>query len=105
MPAFPAQGPLGRRPPAGSSEAGNMALDPMAFTWFERAAHDRIARSYATHFAPLTSLALEPLLGAARVAAGQRVLDLATGPGLAAAAAQARGADAVGVDVSPGMVA
>jgi ubiquinone/menaquinone biosynthesis C-methylase UbiE len=33
------------------------------------------------------------------------VLDVATGPGLAAAAARVRGAMATGVDVSPGMVA
>jgi SAM-dependent methyltransferase len=53
----------------------------------------------------LTSLALKPLLNAARVAAGRRLLDIATGPGVAAAAAHARGARATGVDVSPGMVA
>ena len=64
-----------------------MALDARAFTAFESSAHDRIAGAYAKHFAPLTSLALGPLLDAARVAAGRRVLDLATGPGLAAAAA------------------
>lgn len=82
-----------------------MALDARAFTAFERMAHDRIAGSYAEHFAPLTGLSLEPLLDAAGVAAGQRVLDVATGPGVAAAAAQARGAAATGVDVSPEMVA
>ena len=59
----------------------------------------------AVHFAPLTSLALELLLDAARVGAGQRVLDVATGPGVAAGAAYGRGADVVGVDVSPGMLA
>jgi SAM-dependent methyltransferase len=82
-----------------------MTLDAKAFTAFEQAAHDRIARPYAKHFAPLTTLALEPLLDAARIAAGQRVLDVATGPGVAAAVAHCRGADVVGVDVSPGMVA
>ena len=82
-----------------------MTLDAKAFTAFEQAAHDRIARPYAKHFAPLTSLALELLLDAARVGAGQRVLDVATGPGVAAGAAYGRGADVVGVDVSPGMLA
>src|ERR1700712_2100911 len=82
-----------------------MALDPQAFTAFEQAAHDRIAKTYARHFAPLTSLALGPLLDAAGVAVGQHVLDVATGPGSAAAAASVRGAVVTGVDVSPGMVA
>jgi SAM-dependent methyltransferase len=82
-----------------------MALDVRAFTAFERAAHDRIATAYAEHFAPLTALALGPLLDAAQITAGRRVLDVATGPGVAAAAAQARGAAVTGVDVAPGMVA
>ncbi|MBL6454873.1 methyltransferase domain-containing protein [Belnapia sp. T6] len=82
-----------------------MALDARAFTAFESSAHDRIAGRYAKHFAPLTGLALGPLLDAARVAAGRRVLDVATGPGVAAAAALGRGAAVTGLDVSPGMVA
>ena len=82
-----------------------MTIDARAFTAFERMAHDRIAKTYAEHFAPLTSLALEPLLDAAGVAPGRRVLDVATGPGVAAAAAHARGATVTGVDVSPGMIA
>ncbi len=80
-------------------------MDAKAFTAFEQAAHDRIAQTYAEHFSPLTSLALEPLLEAARVAAGRRLLDVGTGPGMAAAAAYARGAQVTGVDVSPGMIA
>ena len=82
-----------------------MAVDAKAFTAFERAAHDRIAATYAQHFAPITGLALQPLLDAARVGAGRRLLDVATGPGVAAAAARVRGAAVTGVDVSPGMVA
>jgi SAM-dependent methyltransferase len=82
-----------------------MALDAEAFTAFEQAAHDRIARPYAKHFAPVTKLALGPLLDAAHVVTGRRVLDVASGPGVAAVSAQQRGADVVGVDVSPGMVA
>lgn len=53
----------------------------------------------------MTSLALEPLLDAARVAAGRQLLDVGSGPGVAAAAAQTRGAAVTGVDVSPGMIA
>ena len=82
-----------------------MTVDVAAFTAFERTAHDRLALTYAEHFAPLTSLALEPLLDAACVVVGRAVLDIATGPGLAAAAATGRGAQAVGVDVSPRMIA
>ncbi len=82
-----------------------MALDAKAFTAFERTAHDGIADRYAQVFIPLTSLALGPLLDAARVATGQRLLDVGTGPGVAAAAAHARGAVVTGVDVSPGMIA
>jgi ubiquinone/menaquinone biosynthesis C-methylase UbiE len=43
-------------------------------------------------------------LDAARVQQGLRVLDLATGPGHVAAAAQ-RGAKVIGVDFAPNMVA
>jgi CubicO group peptidase (beta-lactamase class C family) len=82
-----------------------MTINARAFTAFERTAHDRIAKTYAEHFAPLTSLALEVLLEAAQVAPGRRLLDVATGPGVAGAAAHARGATATGVDVSPGMIA
>jgi SAM-dependent methyltransferase len=82
-----------------------MVLDARAFTAFEQTAHDRIADSYAAHFAPLTSLALEPLLDAAQIAPGQQVLDVATGPGIAAAAAQERKATTIGVDVSANMIA
>ncbi len=53
----------------------------------------------------ITSGAIEPLLDAARVTAGDSVLDVATGPGYAAAAAAARGATAVGADLSDEMLA
>lgn len=82
-----------------------MALDARAFTAFEQAAHDRLAKTYSEHFTPLTSLALEPLLKSARVSAGKRLLDVATGPSVAAATAHDRGAHVTGVDVSPGMIA
>jgi ubiquinone/menaquinone biosynthesis C-methylase UbiE len=81
-----------------------MGVDAKAFIAFERTAHDRIAGRYAEVFVPLTSLALDPLLNAADVGPGRRLLDVGTGPGVAAAAAQARGAQATGVDVSPGMI-
>lgn len=81
-----------------------MPIDATAFTAFERTAHDRIAGRYAEVFTPLTSLALTPLLDAAKFMLGQRLLDVGTGPGIAAAAAQFRGATVTGVDVSPRMI-
>src|SRR4051794_33840746 len=51
-----------------------------------------------------TAAAIEPLLDAAGVSAGTRVLDVGTGPGDLAAAAAARGARVTGVDLAPGML-
>src|SRR4051812_31196052 len=81
-----------------------MTVDANAFRDFERAAHNRLATSYAECFTPITSLAIAPLLEAASVGPGVRVLDVASGPGSAAAAAAARGAQAVGVDLAPRMI-
>jgi SAM-dependent methyltransferase len=52
----------------------------------------------------VTGRVIEPLLDAARVRAGQAVLDLATGPGHVAAGAAARGAVTTGIDVAEAMV-
>jgi len=71
---------------------------------FERRRHDQMAATYHGFFAHVTSLAIEPLLNAAGVAAGARHLDVATGPGLLAAEAHRRGARVIAVDLSPGMV-
>ena len=75
------------------------------FRAFERAAHDRLARTYRDFFTRVTARAIEPLLAQAEVGPGRRVLDVATGPGIVAAAAAARGATVVGVDLSPVMIA
>jgi SAM-dependent methyltransferase len=81
-------------------------MDVDAFREFERAAHDEIAEGYRDFFTAVTGLATEPLLDAAAVGAGARVLDVATGPGVVAFAAARRGAALiVGVDLSPRMIA
>jgi len=81
------------------------AIDPVAFREFERQGHDRVAHSYGAFFEPVTAKAIEPLLDAAGVRLGSRTADIATGPGSVAAAAAARGAEVVGIDLSPQMVA
>jgi SAM-dependent methyltransferase len=80
-------------------------IDADAFRDFERAAHDEIADGYRRFFTAVTDYAVEPLLAAAAVRAGSRVLDVATGPGVVAFRAASRGAAAVtGVDLAPRML-
>jgi SAM-dependent methyltransferase len=83
----------------------NSQIDPDAFNAFEAAGWDERATTYHRAFLPLTRLVIEPLLDAAAVGPGMRVLDVGSGPGYLAAAAAARDATAVGVDVAPAMVA
>jgi SAM-dependent methyltransferase len=81
-------------------------VDPDAFRAFERSAHDEIAAGYRDFFVTVTGYAVDPLLDAAHVRRGTRVLDVATGPGLLASRAHNRGAArVVGVDFAPRMVA
>lgn len=76
-----------------------------AFHDFEHAGWQRAAAHYPASFGALTALAAEPLLDAARVTRGTRVLDVATGPGYVAGAAAVRAAIVTGVDFSPEMIA
>jgi SAM-dependent methyltransferase len=75
------------------------------FKRFEAEGWGQKAESYASLTGALTTRVVEPLLDAARVARGDRVLDVATGPGYVAAAALERGAEPVGIDIAEGMVA
>jgi len=79
--------------------------DLSAFHAFERAGWESIPRAYQDAFGTLTTQAIGPLLDAARVGPGVRVLDVATGPGYVAGAAAQRGARVVGVDFSAAMLA
>lgn len=79
--------------------------DPARFDRFERAGWAQRATAYDEGFSALTGHVINPLLDAARVAAGMRVLDVGSGPGHVAAAAARRGAQVVAVDASPDMVA
>ena len=80
-------------------------FDSGAFREFEHAGWLNVAEQYNAFFASLTTQTIEPLLDAAGVSKGVRLLDVATGPGYVAAAAAKRGASAVGVDFSAAMVA
>lgn len=80
------------------------AADAARLREYERKSHDALAGGYRDFFARVTALAIAPLLDAAQVTRGTRLLDVASGPGFVAAAARERGARAVGVDLSPRMV-
>ena len=81
-----------------------MSFEPEAVRAFEHAGWQRAAALYEDSFAHATAPFVAPLLDAAGVAAGHRVLDVACGPGPTAGAAAARGALARGLDFSAAMV-
>jgi ubiquinone/menaquinone biosynthesis C-methylase UbiE len=64
----------------------------------------RVAASTYDGFAGATRLCVDPLLWAADVKPGTRLLDVACGSGVAAAQAAALGARVTGVDFSPEMI-
>ena len=73
-----------------------------SFRDFEHAgwADPDVCASYHHNLSSVTTQSIDALLNAARVGAGTRVLDVATGAGYAAGAALARGADVTGTDFS-----
>jgi SAM-dependent methyltransferase len=77
----------------------------MDFKAFEAAGWSERAKTFEALVARATAHAIEPLLDAAGVVAGSRVLDVGCGLGDLAAAAAARGAAATGVDLAEGMLA
>jgi SAM-dependent methyltransferase len=74
-----------------------------AFAEFERAGWERAAPRYEKYWTD-TVLFVKPLLDAAGVHAGSRLVDVACGPGFVSEAAAARGAHPVGVDIATAMV-
>src|SRR5689334_10574247 len=75
-----------------------------SFGAFERAGWDEQAHGYDRMLGRVTARIVGPLLDAAGVGPASRVVDVACGPGDATAAAAARGARAVGVDVAAVML-
>lgn len=84
--------------------ASTQVSEREAFRRLEHGSWERVAGKYDEVWGPLTRQFVPPLLDAAGVGPGKRVLDLACGPGYAAAAAATRGADALGVDFAAAMV-
>jgi SAM-dependent methyltransferase len=76
-----------------------------AFKAFEAAGWSERAATFETLVARATGEAIEPLLDAAGVGAGVRVLDAGCALGTLAAAAARRGARVTGVDLAEGMLA
>lgn len=75
------------------------------FGTFEHGAWQKVGKAYDDFFGNLTTQSIEPLLDAAGIARGTKLLDIATGPGYVAAAAARRGAQVTGLDFSSEMVA
>lgn len=77
-----------------------------AFQEFERNGWNEVAEVYAALVdgAGVTQAVASSLLDGGGVTAGTAVVDVATGPGLLAAAAAARGATATGIDFAADMV-
>jgi SAM-dependent methyltransferase len=75
------------------------------FTALEAAGWTERATAYDRLTAAITLALAGPLLDAAAVGAGTRVLDAGCGPGVVCGLAAERGAAATGVDVAPGMLA
>jgi ubiquinone/menaquinone biosynthesis C-methylase UbiE len=86
------------------SAAAPASNDTAAFDSFEAAGWQDCASTFVEGFAEVTGQLADPLLDACDVGAGTLVLDVGCGPGQVAAAAGARGATAIGVDVSRPMV-
>ncbi len=76
-----------------------------AFKRFEEGAWSERACTYDRVTGQVTANVAEPLLDAAGVKGGMRVLDVGCGTGVVTGAAAARGARATGVDMAAGMLA
>ena len=81
------------------------ASDPVGFKAFEAEGWTSKAATYERLTGRATTRLVEPLLDAAGVRSGRRLLDVGCGPGRCAAAAAARGGVPLGLDAAAGMVA
>jgi|SRR5262245_34447266 len=79
--------------------------DGARFRAFERTRYHALAESYDHFFTPVTTNAIAPRLKTIGLKPGDRLLDVACGSGALAAAAREQGAQATGIDLTPGMIA
>jgi SAM-dependent methyltransferase len=79
--------------------------DPAQFSAFELSGWDKNIDGYDRAFGDVSRQTVRPLLDAAKVTDSMRVLDVCCGPGMLAAGALQRGAEAVGIDFSSEAVA
>jgi ubiquinone/menaquinone biosynthesis C-methylase UbiE len=79
--------------------------EEQSFKRFEKEGWEEAAGPYHQGFSAITPQAAQALVRQAGISAGQRVLDVATGPGYAAAAAALRGARVLGIDIAEAAVA
>ena len=80
------------------------ATDQRAFSDFETAAWGQMTSHYDGVAGSITRQAVAAILDAVAIREGESLLDVASGPGYVAAAAQERGARPAGVDFSPDMI-
>ncbi|HEY7558716.1 MAG TPA: class I SAM-dependent methyltransferase [Candidatus Binatia bacterium] len=76
-----------------------------SFFDFEHSGWEAIPNQYHRTFGQLTAQTITSLLDAVNIRRGDKILDIASGPGYVAAAAATRGATVLGVDFSAAMVA
>jgi ubiquinone/menaquinone biosynthesis C-methylase UbiE len=84
---------------------GEVMEEQPTFKSLERDGWSERADGYDEYTARITNPGIAPLLAAAEVASGQRLLDVCCGTGLVAAAAAKAGASVIGLDLSDPMVA
>lgn len=80
-------------------------IDSEAFKQFEHDGWERSVAAYDDLFGGLTSQLIEPLLAELQLASGERLLDIATGPGCLAGQARQRGCRVTAIDLSEAMIA
>jgi ubiquinone/menaquinone biosynthesis C-methylase UbiE len=91
--------------PKAKSPTLSQVSEEHEFREFEKKGWEQAARPYHKGFSSITPLTAQALVREARIERGQRVLDVASGPGYAAAAAAIRGAQVLGIDIAEAAVA